>query len=423
MRPLTWFGCLAGLATLPFATAAAQGDERSTVTTSAVLLREGGATAGQTAIVSSGLRRGLNELEGVRFVHPVDVLSTPEYSQEVQDALEELEPIADMVRTGDARYAARRARELVELFEANLERISRAQLVDAYMLAAVGDCRAGRRRACEEQLAGLFAWREGLQYDVARYGPETVEIFERVRAQALAGARGTLVIETEPEGAEIYVDGRSYGPSPTRAEGILAGTHYVTIKEMGHLERIVRVRVESGDRETVVRPELTPNPRARLIVGPGAQAAIRGELGNRLAGDSIRSVGNTLGTTQVIMGVLRPAAGQQVHVQLYLYHVHTRLLQRQVEATLTTDEAGMEHARRIALELYEGVDLTGGVEAPEDDPVVVHEPQPELYEQWWFWVATLGAAALVAGGIAIGVTVAAGESACNAPLCFRGELP
>jgi hypothetical protein len=408
-------------ATLAPSAALAQGEDAPTVTTSAVFLREAGATAAQSAIVSIGLRRGLREVEGVRFVHPVDVLSTPEYSQEVQDAIDELEPVADMVRTGDARYAANRAAEIAELFEANLERVRRSQLVDAYMLSAIGECQAGRRRECEEQLAEIIAWREGLQYDPERYGPESEEVFQRVRARSLSGARGTLVVETEPEGAEVYIDGRSYGPSPARAEGLLAGHHYVTIKEIGHLERIVRADVRGG-REEVARYELTPNPRARLIVGEEAEAAIRGELGTQRAGDSVRSMGNTLGVTQIIVGVLRPAAGEQVHVQLYLYHVHTRLLQKQTEATLTTDEAGMERARQIAIDLYEGVDLTGGVEAPEDDTVIAG-PQPEIYEQWWFWAAVIGGAALVAGSIAIGATVATDQQIPDGVLRFTGELP
>src|SRR5690606_33448488 len=130
------------------------------VTTSAVLLREAGATVAQASAVTIGLRRGIGDVEGVSFVHPVDALSTPPISEDLQMAMDELEPIADMVRTGDARAAFERADEIVRLFEENLVAVRRSQLVDAYMLAAIGRCQAGLTRECEERVRQIVAFRE-----------------------------------------------------------------------------------------------------------------------------------------------------------------------------------------------------------------------------------------------------------------------
>lgn len=403
------------------APALAQDDEAAGgVTTSAIFIREAGTTIAHASAVSIGLRAGMREVEGVSFVHPVDVLSTPPVSEELQGAFDELDPLADMVRTGDAREAFRRSDEIVDLFEANLAAVPRARLVDAYMLTAIGRCQAGMMRECEERIRQIVAFRESLEYDVERYGPEGLEVFDRARSRALSGARGTLVVQTEPEGAEIYIDGRSYGPSPVRAEGLLAGQHYVTVKEIGFEKLIARADVRAG-RDNDAIYTLEPNPRSQLVVSQEAQAAIRGELGEPRAGDSIRSLGNTLGTTQVIVGVLRPAAGGQVHVQLYLYHVHTRLLQAQEEATLTLDEAGEERARQMAIELYQGVDLQGGIDAPEDG--VIARGQAEIYEEWWFWTAIGGGVLLVVGAVVAGVLLG---GAPNVPGGFwraQGEIP
>jgi hypothetical protein len=396
-------------------------DHASGVTTSAVLLREGGATIAQTSAVSIGLRRGIGDVRGVSFVHPVDALSAPEISMELASAIEELEPVADMVRTGDARAAYRRADEIIELFEQNLVAVRRQHLVDAYMLSAVGRCRAGQQRECDERIRGVVAFRESLEYDEVRYGPEARDVFDRARARALSGARGTLVVETDPPGAEVYIDGRSYGPSPVSAEGLLVGQHYVTVKELGYEKLIARADVRSG-RPVRASYQLEPNVRSRLVVSEQAQASLRGELGEPRAGDAIRSLGNTLGVTQVMVGVVRPAAGQQVHVQLYLYHVHTRLMQARQEATVTTDEAGMERARQLAVELYQDVDLTGGIEAP-DDPTSERVVQPELWEQWWFWVSVVGGALLVTGAITAGVLADSPDSAPAGFVRVQFDLP
>ncbi len=392
-------------------------DER---TTSAVFVYDLGATIEQGAVVSMGLRQGIAEVPGLRFVHPADAMTRPPFDQEVEDALSELDSVADMVRTGDAAYAFQRADELIELFERNLLRVQREQLVDAYMLSAVGRCRAARQRECETRMAGIVAWREGLTYDEARYGEETRPTFDRVRARATSGARGTLIVETVPPGAEVYVDGRSYGPSPVRVDGLLAGFHYVTVKEVSHLKRIVRLEVRGG-RETRETVALDENPQAQLVASEAVQEHLRGEAGEPRAQRTVQSVGRELGTTQLIVGVLRPAAGDRVHVQLYLYHMVTQHLQAQAEGTVSVDEAGMAQIAELARELYQGVDLEGGIEAPEDDTQIIAR-QPEVYEQWWFWTAIGGGAAVVAAGIIIGVVVAE-ESAQGPPDGqFRFEL-
>jgi hypothetical protein len=397
---------LALLAAVPVSRVSAQDEEigtATTVTATAVMLLEGGATAGQGATVSIGLRRGLADVTGVRFVHPVDVLSPPPFDEDVQFAIEELEPLADQVLNGDARDAAERADRIIELFEQHLEAVRREQLVDAYMLAATARCRTRRARECEELFSRLLVFREGQEYDASRYGAEGVEVFDRARARTLAGARGTLVIETEPEGAEIYVDGRSYGPSPVRVEGLLRGDHYVTIKHLGFEREIERATLQGA--ESRVRYQLVPNERSRLVASEEFQRVLRSELGEQRAGPNLRSLGSTLGAAQVIVGVVRPIGEDQVHVQLWLYDIRTRFLLNGGEGTITSDEAGTVTARQLAVDLYRGVDLGGAIAAPEDDQTGgTHERSPELWEQWWFWTAV--GVVLVAGGVGIGAGVA-----------------
>ncbi len=381
-----------------------EGDAESggSVTTSALMLLEGGATEAQGATVAIGLRRGLGEVTGVRFVHPVDVLSPAPYSDDVQMSIDELEPLADQVRDGDARDAAARSASIAEMFEANLEAVRREQLVDAYVLDALAQCRLRRMSQCESGLERVLVFREAFQYDAERYPPQYQEVFERVRSRTLSGARATLEVVTEPAGAEVYVDGRSYGPSPARAEGLLVGDHYVTIKHLGYMRTIRRATL--GRAGSGVSYTLEPNERSRLVASEEFQRALRGELGEERAGPNVRSLGNTLGAAQVIVGVVRPLGDAQVHVMVWLYDVRTRFLLAQREGTLTTDEAGMAAARELAIALYGGVDLAGTIAAPEEEEQIVVTREPELWEQWWFWTA-IGVVA--ASGVAIGIGVAA----------------
>ena len=415
---------LAVLAALPVSPVGAQDEEigtAATVTSTAVMLLEGGATASQGATISIGLRRGLSDVGGVRFVHPVDVLSPPPFDEEVQFAIEELEPLADQVVNGDARDAASRADRIVELFEQHLESVRREQLIDAYMLAASARCQMRRTRDCEQLFSRVIVFREGHEYDTSRYPVESADVFERARVRTLSGPRGALVVETEPAGAEIYVDGRSYGPSPVRVEGLLRGGHYVTIKHLGFEREIERATVSGA--ESRVRYELVPNERSQLVASDDFQRVLRAELGEQRAGPNLRSLGSTLGAAQVIVGVVRPIADDQVHVQLWLYDIRTRFLLRTVEGTVTDDEAGMVTSRQLAVDLYRGVDLRGAIAAPEDDQTGgPHERSPELWEQWWFWTAV--GVVVVAGGVGIGAGVAASSPGIpDGWTRFGGTLP
>lgn len=388
---------------------AATTDEAVAVTASAVVIPEGGATDGDAAIVSIGIRRGLADVEGIDFVHPVDALSPPAISEDLAFAFEEIEPLRDQVRDGDARDVLDRADALIAMFEENLPAVRREQLIDAYMLAAVARCRLNRRRECEEVMARIVVFREGYEYDSTRFPEEFAEVFTRVRDSTLSAARATLEVVTEPAGAEIYVDGRSYGPSPVVVPDLLVGDHYITIKHIAYEKAIVRATVERGG--STASYALAPNERSRLVASPEALAAIRGELGEERAGSSIRSLGNTLGAAQVVVGVVRPA-GDSLHVQLFLYDVRTRFLLGRGELTLTRDEAGMEQARAAAVELYEGVDHTGAIAAPIDEegdgPTT---RSPEVYEQWWFWTAI----GVVVVGVAVGVGVGVATSGPGVP--------
>lgn len=375
------------------------------VVASALMITEGGATDAQAASVSIGLRRGLGEVAGIDFVHPVDVLSPPAISEDLQFAMDELDSRADQVRDGDARDVQESIDVILQLFEANLEAVRREQLIDAYMIGAIARCRLHRQRECEEMFARVVTFREQHEYDPARYPAEYQDAFERVRTRVTSGPRAALAVTTEPAGAEVYVDGRSYGPSPAIVPDLLVGDHYVTLKHIASVKTIRRASVAAAGSS--VSYTLAPNERSRLVASPEAQAAIRGELGEDRAGTSIRSLGSTLGAAQVIIGIVTPETAETVHVQAYLYDMRTRFLLSQQEASMGTDEAGMEVAHQLAVDLYRGVDLSGAVAAPEEALHDTVERRHELYEEWWFW--TVIGVAVVGIGVGVGVGVATSQ--------------
>lgn len=383
-----------------FAHAAASAQAGDSVTTSAVIIPIDDATRGQATLVGIGIRRGIEDIDGLEFEHPADVLSVHEMPEEVTQAVERLDALAPRLDSDPAAVGSA-AEEIIEVFERNLGHVRRASLIDAYMLAALARCEDGDRSGCRRGFERVITFRENADYDPGRYPPDHISLFDETRERLVArGSRGAVEVVTEPEGGEVFIDGRSYGASPVVAEGLLVGDHYVTVKVVGYDKLIRRVTVSPTRQETVML-ELERSERARLL--EDELPHIREELGQRRVelASRIARLANVLFVNQIVLGTVEPAPGDQLRVRLYLYDLRTRFLLKQKMATIPGDAAGVVEARRLAVELYEGVDLSGAVEAPEQEEDPLIEQAGPFWQQWWFWAA-VGVVA-VSGIVAISV--------------------
>jgi hypothetical protein len=89
-------------------------------------------------------------------------------------------------------------------------------------------------------------------------------------------------------------------------------------------------------------------------------------------------------------------------VDAFLYDVRTRFLLSQRSVEIASAEEGLIQVQQLAVDLYQGVDLSGAV-VVEDLPAAPHQAEP--WEEWWFWTS-IGVGALVVGaGVGVGVFV------------------
>ena len=81
------------------------------------------------------------------------------------------------------------------------------------------------------------------------------------RIAATGEAAGSLLVESDPAGASVYVDGRLAGETPLTLPSIAAGEHRVRIVRLGYLENSQIVKVRPTERATL-RARLTdPAPQ------------------------------------------------------------------------------------------------------------------------------------------------------------------
>jgi hypothetical protein len=353
--------------------------------------------------VMAGIRRGIRADKRLEWIDPSAAI---EASEEVVDELpaqqgaERLAQAVEHARAGRWRTVVSSLDDAIELFESDLANVQRQDLVDATMLWGAAQCEMRRTRVCESAFRRVVTFRENASYDtdVLPRGPE--QLFEQIRDDTLEGPRGSLNIETEPPGAEIFVDGRFVGASPSRAEGLLAGDHYVTLKMVGYERQVQRVTVRT-DFEDTATFELVQ--MENFLGLQHSLEAAQNEMGQPRAGNGIRGLRGLLLIDQVVLGALsRIEDSDEFNVVLYLYDLRTNHGLRRLERRINWEAQDLTSTEELAAELYRNIDLTGRIR-PVDDPLppLPVEPAP-FYRTWWFW-SIVGA---VIVGTSIGVASA-----------------
>jgi len=382
---------LVSLAVLGLSTTARAQDDETPLKVAVVLVPQGFEGDGLTeqTLVSMGIRRGLRGNDRLDDEHPADVL-IPELPDGVYEAREqEPDMIAELIQSGQAREAEERARATLEVYEDNLSFIKRRTLADVYTLLGVAQCLQRRRNECEDTFRAVVVFREHFYYDTERYPAQFEDTFSNVQMELVdSGARGSIEVVTEPEGAEVFVDGRSYGASPAVVEGLLVGDHYITVKAIGYEKEITRAAVEESYQGTVDVP-LEQSENSLLITQ--AMTGIPAELGQQRAGDAIDSLRTPLFVDQAVVGTITPAGEGRANVHLYLYDLRTKFLLAEQEGEVTLDAEGSAQAQELVVALYEGVDLSGQIEAPDEGPNF--EGTGSVLTKWWFWTG-IGAAVI-----------------------------
>jgi hypothetical protein len=78
--------------------------------------------------------------------------------------------------------------------------------------------------------------------------PERPAVPDRAESE---GFVGSIVVETRPTTARVFIDGREAGRTPLVVPNVRAGSHVVRIELDGHRTWTSSVRVVAGERRRV----------------------------------------------------------------------------------------------------------------------------------------------------------------------------
>ena len=109
---------------------------------------------------------------------------------------------------------------------------------------------------------------------------QTVTIAEGERASVNASLKafGSLLIESDPSGAEVVIDGRVVGETPYRDPQISAGNYDVTIRKDGYREYTSNVTVRERETREVIHNLASARGELTVLVRPWGSIYVNGEL-------------------------------------------------------------------------------------------------------------------------------------------------
>jgi hypothetical protein len=346
-----------------------------------------------------------------------DVDAARKLAKEGEDLLADMRPREALDKLGDA----------VRRLESVMPFIHKQEVAEATLSLAVAQALEGNRAAARSTFAQLLVWRPRMETDSTRIPPDLMPLYDDARREVARLPRGSVEIVSDPPGAVVYVDGRLVGSTPTTAEGLTVGTHFVTCKREGYVKLVTRAQVSAHLQQTV-RVSLERSRKYLLL----AQSIERSQnaFGAPQAVDAMVDLRTFLYIDQVVFVRLERGAEGQVGVDAALYDVRSRRRLSQVhrsfltapgepmpgerDSLLTPPGERMPQERQglgtasaatpalvergageLASALYLGVPYDGQLLLPLPEQPPPAAQKRSIYTRWWFWTA-LGAAAAAA---------------------------
>lgn len=265
-------------------------------------------------------------------------------------------------------------------------------LLDVYAARALALYYAGRVPDAKTQLVDIFALDKGYVFDKTRTTPEVQKLAEAVRATETKLSPADLEIQTSPAGAQVWVDGRYVGISPTEAKGLIPGNHLVTVVRTGDAFSQRQVVAAPGK---IVQVDLKPAPGAAKL-HQLLQGVKRG-FASRTWSEPVAAVANWANADQVLAVAVRTGTESGLHLDAARVARDGHLLA--VMSTHVQGGAGLDAAVAAFATRLHAKDLPRG---PNGQPITTLGGfgSPQLYGAI---TGGVGVAAIV-GAVIMGVT-------------------
>ena len=308
--------------------------------------------------------------------------------------------------------AIKKLEQAIDILSKVLPYIKKAELADAMMALGAAHFENGDKREARTTVLRLLTWRNDYTVDINKYPPALLGAVEDARKEVDKARRGSLEIRSEPAGAQAYVDGRFVGVTPTPAEGLPVGEHWVTLKKEGYKKAVMPATVSAKVQQAA---SFVLERSSKYLLVEQALKSVEKDLGAQQLDASVDNLKEVLFVDHGIFVRATAAAPGFMKVDSFLYDLRSRKLLARVTRDVKQGEADKQ-LQPLASQLYVDVSYEAELKAPTDAPPPKVVERRKFYKTWWFWTAC----GVAVTGVVLGATLAPKPKDCgNNNFCFQ----
>ena len=303
------------------------------------------------------------------------------------------------------------ASALAGLEQADMRRLYKARLLEGAAWTA-----AGQKVAAKEAFAKLLTIRPHFPPTHELLPPTARSVFREALDEARARGVGTILLQSEPPGAELTLDGQARGRAPVRVEGIPPGQHAVQVRLAGHLHAARELSVVSG-KVTSARISLKPTPAT--LAYRRLREAVRSGQSLKAVEDEVHTLAQATGCPSIALVALARRKGrivvtmrrwsQQGQAAVVVVVEQEQVAARMASAAPLLLSASwptvqaVPQAPAVAVDFHRALIGIG----PDWGGGLVVSKGTSVFKRWWFWA---GVGAVAAAAVGIGLSASGGSA-------------
>ncbi|MEZ4704652.1 MAG: PEGA domain-containing protein [Bdellovibrionota bacterium] len=259
------------------------------------------------------------------------------------------------------------------------------------------------------EMVMLDSERKTRELPIREFPPKIIEIHKSITKEVLERPSGKLLVQSQPDGAVVVVDGVEMGKTPIEVPDLPRGMHFLVVEKTGYKTISEPVLVKGGEfnYSQVLQKQTT------FDVIPKDQSTNQDlEPLKRLAAD--------IGVDHILLGSVD---SEQSKISAQVFHAQTSSfsnvftqgyqkdkMERSTKKLVSKIEAWIRDQRKTSR--FENTPQTTITEGFQESMIPkasstsransFEDGNKPFYKKWWFWAIIGGAAAVGAGAALIG---------------------
>lgn len=251
---------------------------------------------------------------------------------------------------------------------------------EVLILHAVALFKSGEKRDAQQAFERSVAYHPKTKHDLSAYGAKVVAAYAKARDTVLLRQQVSWEVRTEPANAEVWVNGRYYGLSPTFVRSF-AGDQFIRLTKQGYA-RWGKVQVVKKENTAL---SFTLKAARRKPALDDMLERLSEIFDGAVEPSDLSEAQGLLNAPQAV--VLRvTGTREKMKVQLAL----ANLAGRQVVKRISRDMPWLRRDKKAVEKLVQA--LLKAPEIPKNQAPIVRTDT--VFKKWWFW----GAVGVVAAG-------------------------